>query len=402
MCTLTLTAKNPNCESAMWNAAWTKFFGEKSHVFYDIIVSHDPAKSLEFVPTRAQIEKLAPRNPNGYSTGMEDGMILGGIMMCAVLDKYEITHDKSLKEYATKILDGMANCTLSPQAYGFVARAVGNDGTKAFFPATSRDQYTHCVYGIWKYYNSPLADEADKALMRKIARAIADRMIEKITPATNFDAQNADGTPSTFGHSKMWNVEPHEAARLPMIYAVAWNTTRDEKYLTEYKKYANAAVKQSADFHKKWLAPWAQLQMQESLEVMAAFAETKEQKREIESIMKSCADIARKRLKEAAEKIKTTDLYKMPYNPLTRPIMANGKPDMGGKNGELDDTFRVPRYFGEMALTLLTRGGKDLDKESAELIKSVLNTIDYDRLPTCSLIFHLAVYYSSAEAFLGL
>ena len=142
--------------------------------------------------------------------------------------------------------------------------------------------------------------------------------------------------------------------------------------------------------------------MQESLEVMAAFAETKEQKREIESIMKSCADIARKRLKEAAEKIKTTDLYKMPYNPLTRPIMANGKPDMGGKNGELDDTFRVPRYFGEMALTLLTRGGKDLDKESAELIKSVLNTIDYDRLPTCSLIFHLAVYYSSTEAFLGL
>ena len=160
------------------------------------------------MPTRAQIEKLAPRNPNGYSTGMEDGMILGGIMMCAVLDKYEITHDKSLKEYASKILDGMANCTLSPQAYGFVARAVSNDGTKAFFPATSRDQYTHCVYGIWKYYNSPLADEADKALMRKIARAIADRMIEKITPATNFDAQNADGTPSTFGHSKMWNVEP--------------------------------------------------------------------------------------------------------------------------------------------------------------------------------------------------
>ena len=180
---------------------------------------------------------------------------------------------------------------------------MSNDGAKAFFPATSRDQYTHCVYGIWKYYNSPLADEADKALMRKIARAIADRMIEKITPATNFDAQNADGTPSTFGRSKMWNVEPHEAARLPMIYAVAWDTTRDEKYLTEYKKYANAAVKQSADFHKKWLAPWAQLQMQESLEVMAAFAETKEQKREIESIMKSCADIARKRLKEAAEKI---------------------------------------------------------------------------------------------------
>ena len=43
-----------------------------------------------------------------------------------------------------------------------------------------------------------------------------------------------------------------------------------------------------------------------------------------------------------------------------------------------------------------------MDIESAELIKSVQNTIDYDRLPTCSLIFHLAVYYSSAEAFLGL
>lgn len=76
-------------------------FSPKTEVFYDLIISCDPQKSLEFVPTAGEIERLSKTNPNGYSTGMEDGMIIGGIMMCAVLDKYEMTKDPSLKNSPT-------------------------------------------------------------------------------------------------------------------------------------------------------------------------------------------------------------------------------------------------------------------------------------------------------------
>ena len=108
-------------EEAMWNSAWTRFFSPKTEVFYDLIISYDPQKSLEFVPTAGEIERLSKANPNGYSTGMEDGMIIGGIMMCAVLDKYEMTKDPSLKKFADAIARGMARCALSSKARGFVA-----------------------------------------------------------------------------------------------------------------------------------------------------------------------------------------------------------------------------------------------------------------------------------------
>lgn len=38
-------------EEAMWNSAWTRFFSPETEVFYDLIISYDPQKSLEFVPT---------------------------------------------------------------------------------------------------------------------------------------------------------------------------------------------------------------------------------------------------------------------------------------------------------------------------------------------------------------
>lgn len=267
-------------EEAMWNSAWTRFFSPETEVFYDLIISYDPQKSLEFVPTAGEIERLSKANPNGYSTGMEDGMIIGGIMMCAVLDKYEMTKDPSLKKFADAIARGMARCALSPKARGFVARAVSVSDGRSFFPSTSRDQYTHCVHGLYKYFKSPLATAEDKKLAAEICAAVADRMLENVKPETNYDALNADGSPSTRGLSRMWKVDPHEAARLPMIYAVARFMTGDEKYGREYKKYAAEAVAQSKNFSRK-MAPWAQLQMQASLEVLRDFAETDAQREEI-------------------------------------------------------------------------------------------------------------------------
>ena len=128
----------------------------------------------------------------------------------------------------------------------------------------------------------------------EICSAVADRMIEKMTPATKYDAQNADGKPSTFGLSRMWNVSAHEAARLLMIYAVAHLVTGDKKYLEEYKKYAKESISQSANFDRN-MAPWAQLQMQISLEAMLSFAESESERNAIKGIMGDVSALAAKR-----------------------------------------------------------------------------------------------------------
>ena len=122
-------------------------------------------------------------------------------------------------------------------------------------------------------------------------------MIEKMTPATKYDAQNADGKPSTFGLSRMWNVSAHEAARLPMIYAVAHLVTGDKKYLEEYKKYAKESISQSVNFDRN-MAPWAQLQMQISLEAMLSFAESESERNAIKGIMGDVSALAASALRQ--------------------------------------------------------------------------------------------------------
>lgn len=379
----------------MWNVAWSRFYSPKTNIFYDIITDYSAEKSLDFVPDCETIKRLSKINPNGYSTGMEDGMILGGIMMCAVLDRFECTKDKSLKKYADSILKGMQKCALSAQARGFVARAVSTDDAKSFFPSTSRDQYTHCIHGLWKYFNSPLSNSDDKKSIAEICVAVADRMMKTVNEKNNFDALNSDGSPSTFGLSKMWEVEAHEAARLPMIYAVAWQTSAETKYLLEYKKYVDKAIEQSEKFSPK-MAPWAQLQMQISLEVLNAFSENEEQKRKINSIMKSVAELAEKRLPSAVDGIvKSNENFGVLLpNPQTRPLNKDNKPDMR----QYSKILRAPRYFGEMALTMLVRKDIDVSDKSKPLLLLPMRNFDYDKHSSCAVIFHLAVYWSAKRA----
>ena len=62
-------------------------------------------------------------------------------------------------------------------------------------------------------------------------------MTRNVTPENDYDSLRADGTRDTRGISRMWNVKGHEAARLPMIYAAAWDATGKQEYFDLYRKY---------------------------------------------------------------------------------------------------------------------------------------------------------------------
>ena len=51
-----------------------------------------------------------------------------------------------------------------------------------------------------------------------------------------------------------------------------------------------------------------------------------------------------------------------------------------------------------MALTMLARGAADFDENSAKLLARPFEKIDYDRMTSCAVIFHLAAYWSAKKA----
>jgi hypothetical protein len=101
---------------------------------------------------------------------------------------------------------------------------------------SSRDQVTHFVHELWQYYRSPLAHEGTRQQIRVILADVAERMIAFVTPENDFDFFRADGTRFPPGICRMWKVQSHEAARLPMIYAAAWDVTKNERYREQWRK----------------------------------------------------------------------------------------------------------------------------------------------------------------------
>ena len=76
-------------------------------------------------------------------------------------------------------------------------------------------------------------------------------------------------------------------------------------------------------------------------------------------------------------------------------IRDRGKPDIGKF---FEGPHRKARYFGEMALTMLALGGGGFDESSAKLLAEPFGKIDYGRMTSCAVMFHLATYWGAKKA----
>ena len=212
-----------------WEIAWSRFYRAKTNLFYECLSSYEPGKEQNHLPSAEEVKRQYP-NPCGYATGMEDCAILGGVMLSGIVDMYEVKKDDALKKSIRQVFEGIKLCITVHGVPGFVARGVCLEDGRSIYINSSRDQYTHAVHGLWRYYRSPLCDETTKAEIRQLLSAIAERMIRTVTPENHYDTLRADGKPCGLGISSMWDVNAVGAARLPMMYAAAWDVTGDGKY----------------------------------------------------------------------------------------------------------------------------------------------------------------------------
>ncbi len=286
-----------NCLNQAWARTLSVYYYPKTHLFYatppDCVT---PASAF----TNGRLDP--DKSKAGYGVGMEDCAIFGGLVLSMLADQYEVTRDASLAACARDTFAGLQLCATVHGVSGFVARGVCAEDGKSICITSSRDQYTHFVHGLWRYYRSPLCSESTRGEIRVLLRDVAERMIRNVTPGNDYDFLRADGSCDPRGICRMWKVYPHEAARLPMIYAVAWDVCQDEKYSRLYREYAAPVIEQSLTLPtlsaaqvRSAMPTYTLLQMQTSLEVMLAVERNAELKAKIADAMQAVARMAAER-----------------------------------------------------------------------------------------------------------
>ena len=368
-----------------WEVTWERFYLPRTHLFYDYLTSYEPGRGLAHLPTADEVARQVP-NECGYGTGMEDGMISAGVMLSLIVDRYAVTKEESLRERAYEVFQGVRLCATAHGVTGFLARAVCSENLKSIYPNSSRDQYTHAVHGLWHYYHSPLCSAETKAEIGLIMSGIADRMTRNVTPENDYDSLRADGTRDTRGISRMWNVKGHEAARLPMLYAAAWEVTGKREYYDLYRKYVGPAVEQSLAVEDRQ-ATYALLQMQDSMELLESLetdAVLKRQMREVMAMVsKRCAGRAAKADKAALK----LDLAMLCTDWRTGEGLS--------PTGTYRKVWYNIRESGEAALSQLMDSGTPFPDEQRELLTHAITRPDYDRVSSSGIFYLQAAYWKA-------
>ncbi len=248
-------------------ALWELYYLPETGLLYDYRTSWDFEHRFDHLPSVREIAECKP-NPCGWGSGMEDSMINAGVTMDALTEACLLTSDPELVRRAADIFKGMVNCAEVHGVRGFVARSISPRDGRSVFPESSRDQYTNYVHGLWKFYHSSLSDRVQKAKIREIMGNICARLEAVITPENDYTIPRIDGMKIHSTVCKMWNVEPHEAARLPMIYAAGWDITGDSHWFNLYRRYAEDALDQSQNLRTMNYVAYALYQMQCSLDVI--------------------------------------------------------------------------------------------------------------------------------------
>jgi len=384
-----------NIERA-WEVVWTRFYLPQVQTFGDYLSSYERGKEQAHLPTAAEVRRQYP-NPCGYSTGMEDGAILGGAMLSVLCDRFEVTKDETLREKAAQVFAGLRRCVTVHGVKGFVARNVCPEDAASTYINSSRDQVTHFVHGIWQYYHSTLCDEDTKAKIRVILADVAERMIAFVTPENDFDFCRTDGTRCPLGICRMWNVQPHEAARLPMVYAAAWDVTRNGRYRDQWRNYAAEAVAQSANPGEGKPA-YALLQMQCSLELLHELEPDAALKAQIHTHMLHVRDLAAKRFASVLAQIakkSPQDMQMLGPDWRTVPVWKNQKGYPNPQWGAFREIWHLTRESGESALILLMADPQALTTEQQTALREMFDGFDYTHNASCGLVYHLAAYWKA-------
>ena len=373
-----------------WDFAVSHLFCEKTNLFYDHLYDLSSDGAVKGLPTLEQIGAQIP-NPNGWSTGMEDSVICGSMMLDCAMKKGEI-------EFAKRIAKGLIACATISDVPGFVARSFSPIDNKTHYSNSSRDQYTHLIYSLTYYYFSAFCDDETKTQIKTIFTQIADRMTECVVKENDYEFLREDGKVGLC--FKMWGeVGKHEYLRLPMFYLAAFVVSGDEKYNELYLKYRDEAIEKSFGLdYEKIDTAYPILQMQYSLKFVCDFDESVKNK--CQELMSLASKTFVKKANEYFEELqecKESLCYK--YTPFDeQPAVYIGK--IGGidyynHNQDIypeNKAYYLLRNIGDSVAIVALDGG--VDENLIDIVKMSANLIDYNNHYSNGPVYLLNGYYS--------
>lgn len=368
---------------------WQHLVSKRTYLIYDYknAVKHDQ------LPSREEILKNYP-NAGGFSTGMEDGCINAGTLICALLRQNK-------GEYAEKTMRALIKGILSVKDEGFIPRNFCEQDGVTHYSLSSRDQFTMCLFGFFKYLNSPFCTEEDRENIAKIAVLVAKRAEKNITGKTGFNLLCENGISSDL--TTMWGdtLKAHEFYRLPMIYIFAYYTTKDSRWYDMYKKYRAEAYEKSSDL-KDAGRLYTYQQMQASLYVCKN-AETDEAwKEKTDILMKRVSDFVEGYAPRVEKELDQYSDYNDPQ-PCFRNCRLFEREDIKALNLPCLVPERISKYGSMWAvqdaanlIICQALGGREPSERSVKVLEKAFDKIDFDKYEDVTAV-HLAAAFGFIE-----
>lgn len=235
----------PPTKSMIANKNW--FFDQAvhpvSHLIYSRIDFEDLAhwKKARFASPAAVKEKM---NDDSEVPNLSNCAAAGGIFLGQLTDIYAVTQDGTCRSQARTVFDGLKSLAEASTIQGFVARGLlPGDSTKAHFLNSSVDQYTFYVYGLTKYYHSPLSGEVEKREIRRILTQICTMLDRYGTiPGSN-------GAPGLVSDIEVFRSD--RSTRFLQMFLSAFSVTGDphwrQVYLEKVQEADQARLKSVLD-----------------------------------------------------------------------------------------------------------------------------------------------------------
>ena len=279
---------------AAWKRVMATFYSPKTGNIYQT--------SLDQVSPAADFPGGLLKPELGYGRGLEDCAIVGGVSLCGLVDKWLVTRDPAVAVDAEKIARGLLNLVTAHPYKGFVARGLCIEDGTSICRLSSRDQVTHWMHGLHRYFWSDLASDALKTEIRQAFTDVAARMERNVTKENKWNFLQADGTMDPRGVCKMRETHPHEAARLAMVYALTWKATGEAKWARLYKTLRAEALIESCALGtasekliRGMMPEYTLLQMNTSLEALLDVETDEKFRAKAIGAMITCARLARER-----------------------------------------------------------------------------------------------------------
>lgn len=201
---------------------WRRFIDK-----HDVMLDFTGLDGSVSLPTPEECREGKP-NALGWWAPIENGAMFNGMYLDGLVSRWERTRTDEDAAKARRIAEGLLYLNTVSDVPGFVARGVSTDG-RSHYPMGSNDQTAPWFFGLWRYWNSPIASAAEKD--RIVGQVLATgRAIEAL--GWKMPAEPPFGTRGSFEGFHFEEVS-RKLFVMKLLHAVSGDASWDAKYRAE-------------------------------------------------------------------------------------------------------------------------------------------------------------------------